>query len=140
MTIDPRIERDIVAALKRGADRIHIAEVFQVARGTVDSVAKRNGLGNLGLRRQVDGYTIPANVRRLDGFTIPAPDPHRGRVRCPGCGGLVFMPCVKCAVDSTPKIPESEKVPMVEYDASTKKTSMVLPLSGQRVTFTDGGE
>jgi hypothetical protein len=61
----------------------NIASRIGVSRGTVNAIA---------LGKRADH---PARWRREDaGFIPPAGLP----VRCPGCGGLVQMPCLLCYI------------------------------------------
>lgn len=58
-----------------------VARALRVSRGTVDAIA-------CGRRP-----AYPARIRQ----GLPGPDSPSGpRERCPGCGGMVEMPCLAC--------------------------------------------
>ena len=62
-----------------------IAKRLGVSRGTVNAIAR-------GKRRE---RPLQSRMSTVEGFGI-ASEP----VRCPGCGGLVHMPCLLCYVRS----------------------------------------
>ena len=59
-----------------------IARRIGVSRGTVNAIAQGKRPDYSGLRRNADDFSPPAGPPR----------------RCPGCGGMVLMPCLLCHV------------------------------------------
>lgn len=74
---------EIRRMLAQGESQRKIAERTGVSRGTVGAIA---------LGRRPD-YEDRRKARRGD-FAPPAGPPRR----CPGCGGMVLMPCLLCHV------------------------------------------
>lgn len=66
-----------------GLSQRGIAQRLDVSRGTVSAIARG---------KRPDHAARPR--RRADDFIPPAGPP----VRCPGCGGMVRMPCLLCHV------------------------------------------
>jgi len=79
LRIEPATIRDVERLLEEGgASYRAIARLTGVSRGTVAMVAR-------GRRRADDALDVPSDAKPLG--------PPR---RCPGCGGMVEMPCKLC--------------------------------------------
>ena len=83
--IAPEVVAKIRIMLRQGKlSQRGIARRLGVSRGTVNAIA---------LGRRPDYEALP---HRREAEEIPAPSgPPR---RCPGCGGMVLMPCVACGI------------------------------------------
>ena len=84
--------------LRAGIRHEMIRNKTGLARATILSLAREMGL--CGSMEEDVVPTIPRWIRELgvaEGYSIPTYDKSRGASRCPGCGGMVFMPCVLCA-------------------------------------------
>jgi len=75
--------RDLLAAGTLSQRKI--AQLVGVSRGTVNAIARGRRPTHAARRSQ-----------RADGFIMP----HGRPQRCPGCGGMVYMPCLLCYVRS----------------------------------------
>lgn len=83
----------VVALRDSGESRKHATRTTGVSRGTVASIF--NGTYHCGSKTRK-----LASVRKQFESTIP-----KGEfVRCPGCGGMVQMPCLLCYIDDGKRI------------------------------------
>ena len=86
--IAPAVVEEIRSLLTKGKlSQRAIARVTQVSRGTVGAIAtgRRPDYETLRRSRRDDTAPLPLGPRR----------------RCPGCGGMVYMPCHACRIRDT---------------------------------------
>ncbi len=89
------VEREIHDLLAAGdLSQRKIARRLGVSRGTVHAIARRKRSACSSRRRPAcsSGRDVPS-----DEFIAPAGLPQR----CPGCGGMVRMPCLLCRLRAT---------------------------------------
>ncbi|MDX1961877.1 MAG: winged helix-turn-helix transcriptional regulator [Pirellulales bacterium] len=84
--LKPGIVREVEILLADGGySQRAIAARLGISRGTVLAIA---------LRKRTERLHNPA-VRRAEHLAL---QPTAPPVRCRGCGGMVYLPCVVCAV------------------------------------------
>jgi len=85
--------------------RDRVRQLYATGRWSKTAIATMCGISRTSVRRIVDcegkvnqpgAVQSPNTGQRCKPLAVTSPDMRRRTVRCPGCGGRVKLPCVRC--------------------------------------------